>query len=130
KEGGEGSRFQPGDANTINFGKPVDPRIIRYWETLFLAKDGAELRAEEVHWYMDGASVVVKHVGGFESEAEYQVRLTEEITGLPKANIIKADNNSENGEDDGWRGRHYFAEEGEPGTGAPIAEEVFSFTLP
>src|SRR5699024_2526248 len=163
----------------------------RYGETLFLAKDGAELLAEEVHWYMDGASVVVKHVGGFESEveyqvrlteeikglpkaniikadnnsengeddgwrgrhyfaeevhwymdgasvvvehvlvfeseAQYQVRLTEEITGLPKANIIKADNNSENGEDDGWRGRHYFAEEGEPGTGAPIAEEVFSF---
>jgi|GEM_PF-480813 len=129
-DGDEAPSFQPGDAITINFDKPLDPRTIRYGETLFLAKDGAELLAEEVHWYMDGASVVVKHVGGFESEAEYQVRLTEEITGLPKANIIKADNNSENGEDDGWRGRHYFAEEGEPGTGAPIAEEVFSFTLP
>src|SRR5699024_11904498 len=64
---------------TLFRSKPLDPRTIRYGETLFLAKDGAELLAEEVHWYMDGASVVVKHVGGFESEAEYQVRLTEEI---------------------------------------------------
>lgn len=122
--------FQPGDAITINFDKPLDPRTIKYGQTIMLEQDGVLLPAEQVHWYMDGASVVVKHLGGFESEATYKITLTEGITGLPNVVIEQDLANNPSSVDDGWRARHYFAEEGEAGTGIAINTEVFEFKIP
>lgn len=83
ESGEEAPHFYPNDAFVVNFNAPLDPSTIELNDTLFVIEDGQELSADEVQWYLDGASVVVKKEGGFASGATYDVELTDEIKGMP-----------------------------------------------
>src|SRR5690625_1728450 len=107
----------PTDAVTVHFNAPLDPSTIKVGETLLLtSNDDEELQNEDVDWYLDGASLVVKKKGGFASGANYGLELTKEITGLPFPAI---DEVTENGAK-----RRFVREQGPGKSISPVTHTV------
>lgn len=120
---GEAPGFLSSDAITVHFNGPLDPSSIIPGDTFTLAEQGTLLAEEDIDWYLDGASFVVKRVGGFKADTEYELEIFgeskpsangNEMRGLPFPKI----------EEDNEAGpaRRYFetGENGEFAEGKPI----------
>ncbi|HLR17392.1 MAG TPA: Ig-like domain-containing protein, partial [Alcanivoracaceae bacterium] len=118
-DAGETISFLPSDALAINFDKPLDISTLRYGHTFWLEEGDVKMAAADVEWYLDGASLVIKHRNSYQSQTTYTVKLTDQITGLPSSTVVE-----QQGENLGAV-RRFFAREA---AGEPIAPLTYSFT--
>lgn len=76
---GVAATARPGDPVILNFNEPLDSATLIAGDTFTLTSGGS---AVDMDWEMDGATLIIRPVGGLEMGADYTVTVSSDVTDL------------------------------------------------